>query len=109
VGLRPHSLIKGKNMSSDQKFTTLTADGQVKTASGGSTNIGPARVTYIQASGITNLKLYDAATASGDIVFEATFGSEGLDIYVPGNGIRFQNTIFADITGSGSVTLGYTG
>ena len=96
-------------MSSDQKFTTFTADGQVKTFSGGSTNIGPARVTYIQATGITNLKLYDAATASGDIVFEATFGSEGLDIYVPGNGIRFQNTIFADITGSGSVTLGYTG
>jgi hypothetical protein len=27
-------------MSSDQKFTTLTADGQVKTFSGGSTNIG---------------------------------------------------------------------
>ena len=96
-------------MSSDQKFTTLTADGQVKTASGGSTNIGPARVTYIQASGITNLKLYDAATTSGDIVFEATFGSEGLDIYVPGDGIRFENTIFADVTGSGSVTLGYTG
>ena len=96
-------------MSSDQKFTTLTADGQVKTASGGSTNIGPARVTYIQASGITNLKLYDAATASGDIVLEATFGSEGLDIYVPGDGIRFENTIFADVTGSGSVTLGYTG
>ena len=96
-------------MSSDQKFTTLTADGQVKTASGGSTNIGTARVTYIQASGITNLKLYDAATASGDIVFEATFGSEGLDIYVPGDGIRFENTIFADVTGSGSVTLGYTG
>ena len=96
-------------MSSDQKFTTLTADGQVKTVSGGSTNIGPARVTYIQASGITNLKLYDAATASGDIVFEATFGSEGLVIYVTGNGIRFRNTIFADVTGSGSVTLGYTG
>ena len=53
-------------MSSDQKFTTLTADGQVKTASGGSTNIGPARVTYIQATGITNIKLYDAATASGE-------------------------------------------
>ena len=96
-------------MSSDQKFTTLTADGQVKTVSGGSTNIGPARVTYIQASGITNLKLYDAASASGAIVFEATFGSEGLDIYVPGDGIRFQTTIFADVTGTGSVTLGYTG
>jgi hypothetical protein len=50
-------------MSSDQKFTTLTADGQVKTFSGGSINIGPSRVTYIQATGITNIKLYDAATA----------------------------------------------
>ena len=59
-------------MSSDQKFTTLTADGQVKTASGGSTNIGPARVTYIQATGVTNIKLYDAASASGGIVFEST-------------------------------------
>ena len=96
-------------MSSDQKFTTLTADGQVKTASGGSTNIGPARVTYIQGTGITNIKLYDAASASGKIKFEATFGSEGLDIYVPGNGIRFETTIYADVTGTGSVTLGYTG
>ena len=96
-------------MSSDQKFTTLTADGQVKTFSGGSTNIGPARVTYIQATGVTNIKLYDAATATGNIVFESTFGSEGLDIYMPGNGIRFENTIYADVTGSGSVTIGYTG
>jgi len=28
---------------------------------------------------------------------------------MPGNGIRFQNTIFADVTGTGSVTIGYTG
>jgi len=96
-------------MSSDQKFTTLTADGQVKTFSGGSINIGPARVTYIQATGVTNIKLYDAATASGNIVFESTFGSEGLDMYMPGNVIRFETTIYADVTGSGSVTIGYTG
>ena len=56
-------------MSSDQKFTTFTADGQVKTFSGGSVNIGPARVTYIQATGITNIKLYDATSASGNIIF----------------------------------------
>ena len=92
-------------MSSDQKFTTLTADGQVKTASGGSTNIGPARVTYIQATGFTNIKLYDAASASGGIVFESTFGSEGLDLYVPGNGIRFQNTIYADAVSYTHLTL----
>ena len=81
----------------------------MKTFSGGSTNIGPARVTYIQATGVTNIKLYDAATASGNIVFESTFGGEGLYMYIPGNGIRFENTIYADVTGSGSVTIGYTG
>ncbi len=63
----------------------------------------------IQATGVTNIKLYDAANASGNIIFESTFGSEGLDLYVPGNGIRFENTIYADVTGSGSVTIGYTG
>ena len=96
-------------MSSDQKFTTLTADGQVKTASGGSTNIGPARVTYIQATGVTNIKLYDAATASGAIVFESTFGSEGLDMYMPGNGIRFFTGVYLDLGETDSVTIGYTG
>ena len=35
-------------MSSDQKFTTLQLMDRLK-LSGGSTNIGPARVTYIQA------------------------------------------------------------
>ena len=96
-------------MSSDQKFTTLTADGQVKTFSGGSTNIGPARVTYIQATGITNIKLYDAATASGNIIFESTFGSEGLDIMVPGSGIRFKTGVYLDLDQTDSVTIGYTG
>ena len=94
---------------SDQRFTRVTSTGQVKTIAGGSTNIGPARVTYIQATGITNVKLYDAASAAGSIIFEATFGDEGLDIYVPGNGIRFETTIYADVTGTGSITLGYTG
>ncbi len=30
-------------------------------------------------------------------------------MYIPGNGIRFQDTIYADVTGTGSVTIGYTG
>ena len=78
-------------MSSDQKFTTLTADGQVKTFSGGSTNIGPARVTYIQATGVTNIKLYDASTASGGIVLsEGNCKSVGPN---GGNRSRAQSTI----------------
>ena len=98
---------------SDQKFSCRTSDGRFGTVTDfdgtSGAALGPARVTYIQATGITNIKLYDAATASGAIVFESTFGSEGLDMYIPGNGIRFENTIYADVTGSGSVTIGYTG
>ena len=99
-------------MSSDQKFSTLTADGNFKTITGGSTNIGPCRVTYIQAHGnLANafVKLHDGTDTSGDLLFQMKFGTEGLDIYVPGNGIRFESTLHATITNTTSVTIGYTG
>ena len=44
-----------------------------------------------------------------DKVFEADFGTEGLDMYMPGNGIRFTTGVHATITNTTSVTLGYTG
>ena len=58
-------------MSSDQKFSTLTADGIFKTITGGSTNIGPCRVTYIQAHGGTNclVKLHDGTGTGGTLKF----------------------------------------
>ena len=100
----------GGSFASDQKFTTATADGRLKTKSGGSVDIGPCRVTYIQATGLTNVKLYDATSAVAEkLEFDSTFGSEGLDVFIPGSGIRFQTTVFADVTGTGSLTIGYTG
>ena len=99
-------------MSSDQKFSTLTADGNFKTITGGSTNIGPCRVTYIQANGVASsvVILRDISSGStGDKVFEADFNTEGLDIYVPGNGIRFENGVHATMTNTTSLTIGYTG
>ena len=98
-------------MSSDQKFTTITSTGQVKTISGGSTDLGPARITYIQCEGVASSKLIlrDGTSGSGDKVFEADFNTEGLDIYVPGNGIRFETGVFLDLTTTDSVTIGYTG
>jgi hypothetical protein len=99
-------------MSSDQKFTNIASTGQVKTISGGSVNIGPCRITYIQGNGVASstLVLRDISSGStGDKVFEADFGTEGLDIFVPGEGIRFETTVHATISGTGSVTLGYTG
>ena len=99
-------------MSSDQKFTNIASTGQVKTISGGSVNLGPCRVTYIQGNGVASsvLILRDISSGStGDIVFEADFGTEGLDIYVPGNGIRFENGVHATMTNTTSLTIGYTG
>ena len=98
-------------MSSDQKFSTLTADGNFKTITGGSTNIGPCRVTYIQANGVASsiVKLHDGTSTSGSLQFQAKFGTEGLDIYVPGNGIRFENGVHATMTNTTSLTIGYTG
>ena len=99
-------------MSSDQKFTNIESTGHVKTISGGSVNLGPCRVTYIQGNGVASsvLVLRDISSgSSGDKVFEADFGTEGLDIYVPGNGIRFENGVHATMTNVSSVTIGYTG
>ena len=98
-------------MSSDQKFTNIASTGQVKTISGGSTNIGPCRVTYIQAHGGTNclVKLHDGTGTSGTLKFQAKFSSEGLDVFVPGNGIRFETGVYLDLTTTDSVTIGYTG
>ena len=98
-------------MSSDQKFTNIASTGQVKTISGGSVNIGPCRITYIQAHGGTNclVKLHDGTDGTGSLQFQAKFSSEGLDIYVPGNGIRFETGVYLDLTTTDSVTIGYTG
>ncbi len=99
-------------MSSDQKFSTLTADGNFKTITGGSTDLGACRVTYIQANGVASstVVLRDISSGStGDKVFEADFNTEGLDIYVPGNGIRFENGVHATMTNTTSLTIGYTG
>ncbi len=96
---------------SDQRFTRVTGTGQVKTIAGGATNIGPCRITYIQAKGHAagQLELRNSADNSGPLLFQAHFATEGLDIFVPGEGIRFEDTVHATISGTGSVTLGYTG
>ena len=98
-------------MSLDQKFTNIASTGQVKTISGGSINLGPCRVTYIQAHGGSDclVKLHDGTGTGGSLEFQAKFSSEGLDIMIPGSGIRFKNGVYLDLTTTDSVTIGYTG
>ena len=102
--------------TSDQKFSCRTSDGRfgvVTNADGtsGQEFIGPARITYIQVEGVanSNIKLHDGTSDSGTVVFEGNCGTEGLDIYVPGSGIRCETGIYLDLTNTTSVTIGYTG
>ncbi len=77
---------------------------------------GRARVTSIQGKGISSstLLLYNVATsgaaAAGNLVATYNFGTEGLEVYVPGSGILFDEGIVYELTGAGgSVTLTITG
>ena len=101
----------GGSLPSDQKFTTLTGNGSFKTITGGSTNLGPCRVTYIQAAGVASstVKLHDGSDGTGSLEFQSSFGTEGCDVFVPGSGIRFKNGVYLDLTNTTSVTIGYTG
>ena len=104
----------GGSFSSDQSSTRIASTGQVKTVSGGSTNLGPCRVPYIQAKGAgafttdASLILRDSVGAGGKILFEGHCKQEGLDIYLPGSGIRFRTAVHATMSNTASVTLIYT-
>ena len=98
--------------TSDQQFSCRTSDGRFGRVTNASSDyIGPARITYIQVEGVanSNIKLYDGTDNTGTLVFEGNCGTEGLDIYVPGNGIRCETGIYLDLTNTTSVTIGYTG
>ena len=77
---------------------------------------GRARITSIQGYGVaaSTLLIYDAATAgaaaSGNLKATYKFGTEGLEVYVPGAGILFENGIVYNLAGAGgSVTVTITG
>ena len=70
------------------------------------------RVTSIQAKGIAGsiLTLHDAATAGHSRKLLATYkyGTEGLEVYIPGSGIIFENGILStNVTGQMEVLRNY--
>ena len=100
-------------MDSDQK--TLQKD----TGSASVMRAARTRVTSIQAKGIAGsvLTLHDAATtgaaAGSNLKATYKYGTEGLEVYIPGSGILFENGIIGTLTqgsgSDGSVTLTITG
>ena len=101
----------GGSFSSDQTTLNLATIGADTLA-----RAGRARVTSIQAKGIASstLLLYNVATsgaaAAGNLVATYNFGTEGLEVYVPGSGILFDEGIVYNLTGAGgSSTITITG
>ena len=100
----------GSSFSSDQ--TTLNKT----TGAASALKVGRTRVTSIQGRGEAGsvLSLHDAATAgaadSGNLKAIYRYETEGLEVYIPGSGIKFENGIVYNLAGSGgSVTVTITG
>ena len=88
--------------TSDQQSAHATADGQLVTNS--------ARVTSVQAKGIASseVKLYDGTSAAGTLKLDYVFGTEGLDHWIPGAGVVFNDGVYFDLTNTTGVTITYT-
>jgi len=102
----------GGSFSSDQTTLNLTVIGADTLA-----RLGRARITSIQGEGIagSTLLLYDnisAAEVGTDPKLVATYNynTEGLTVFVPGNGILCSTGVCYNLAGAaGSVTLTITG
>jgi hypothetical protein len=93
----------GSSFSSDQSVAHATATAQMVAIG------GRARLTSIQAKGATNGSIiFKSGGATGDVIATFLFDTEGLEVYVPGNGIFFTDGIHATIANTAGVTITFT-
>ena len=103
-------------MDSDVKASVqLTSDGRLTGyIAGSAANLGPVRIKSIQAQSSAadaEIKIYDATSASGDIKIHLKWGTaanEGLEYNFPGSGVRFETTVYVDVTNCDSFVAYYT-
>ena len=89
--------------SSDQLVAHATADGQMAPTT------QRARITGIQAEGAGSSSIiFKSGGAAGTTIATFKFGDEGIDFYVPGSGILFDDGIYLDLTASPGVTITFT-
>ena len=94
----------GGSFSSDQSSAHATPTAQM---------VAPqnkrARLTSIQAKGNASGSItFKSGGASGTTIATYLFGTEGLDMYLPGNGILFEDGIHATNRWTGGVTITFT-
>jgi len=93
----------GSSFSSDQSSAHATGTTQMVARN------KRARLTSIQAKGnASGSIIFRTGGGSGTAIATYLFGTEGLDMYLPGNGILFSDGIHATIAGTGGVTITFT-
>ena len=93
----------GGSFTSDQGSAHATATAQMVAQN------RRARLTSIQAKGnASGSIIFRSGGATGDVIATYLFGTEGLDMYLPGNGILFEDGIHATIAGTSGVTISFT-
>ena len=94
----------GGSFSSDQSSAHATSTAQMVAQN------KRARLTSIQAKGnsANGSVIFKSGGASGTTIATYLFGEEGLDMYLPGNGILFEDGIHATIANTGGVTITFT-
>ena len=93
----------GSSFSSDQSVAHATSTAQMVAVG------GRARLTSIQAKGnASGSIIFRSGGGSGSVIATYLFGTEGLDMYLPGNGIFFADGIHATIAGTAGVTISFT-
>jgi|TARA_R110001583_G_scaffold81418_1_gene217283 hypothetical protein len=93
----------GSSFSSDQSVAHATATAQMVAQN------QRARLTSIQGKGATNGSIiFRSGGATGTIIATYLFDTEGLDMYLPGNGILFEDGIHATIANTAGVTITFT-
>ena len=99
----------GGSFTSDQSSAHATSTAQM-VAQGGTGKTNRVRLTSIQAKGnsASGSIIFKSGGSSGDTKATYLFGEEGLDMYLPGSGILFEDGIHATIGGTGGVTITFT-
>ena len=94
----------GGSFSSDQSSAHATATAQMVARN------KRARLTSIQGKGnsANGSVVFKSGGASGTTIATYLFGEEGLDMYLPGNGILFEDGIHATIANTGGITITFT-
>ena len=89
--------------TSDQLVAHATGDVQLVPRS------QRARITGIQAQGAASSTIvFKTGGAAGTTIATFKFGTEGIDFYVPGSGILFDDGVYLDLTATPGVTITFT-